>query len=229
MNLDEQLLAQKQEEGGRNAETAWGAYDSARNSAWADKASRLRKAQRSGGSDDSQTEPSAVSLREAVLAAKKKESAQAGGEGGDSGAASPIRQGSSKLLQQAWLNIITSWGCTLFWINIHAFFLNQLFGDKFFCKLGDEWKDSIPGGGAATAAGGVAGKVAGAVAEAKPPVKPSMEIWGLIGCDLGCLLILLAVASIIAIVVMIVSDPVAAAQIVGEVIVELFKKMVGAQ
>ncbi len=205
MSLDEQLLAQQQETDERSAESAWAAQDSARDAAWAEKASRFREAQRTGGPDGQ----GATSLREAVLAEKRKEAAKDGkDEGGSSASASPIRQGASKLLQQSWINLIPSWGCTLIWINIHAFFLNLVFGDKLFCKLGDEWKDMIPGGGAAAAgaAGGMAGKVAGAAAEAKPPVKPSMEIWGLIGCDLGCLFIIIAVASLIALVAKLFTD-----------------------
>ena len=52
--------------------------------------------------------------------------------------ASPINKSTSKLLQQAWLNLIDSFGLTLIWINIHVF-LNLVLGSKLFCKLGDEW------------------------------------------------------------------------------------------
>ncbi|MFA6194849.1 MAG: hypothetical protein WC719_03865 [Patescibacteria group bacterium] len=223
MSLDEQLLAQQQEPDERNAETAWGAYDSARESAWSEKASRLREAQRAGGPDGQ----GATSLREAVLAEKKKAGATPGSDGESGSSPSPLKQGASKLLQQSWLNLITSFGCTLIWINIHAFFLNQIFGEKFFCNLGDEWKDMIPGGGAAAAGaiGGVAGKVAGAAADAKPPVKPSMEIWGLIGCDLGCLFLLIAVASVIYIISAIIFDPVSSVKIIGEALWDLLKSI----
>lgn len=209
MNLDEQLLAQQSEPDERSAD-----------SAWAEKASRLREAQRSG-SPDSQ---GATSLREAVLAEKRKEAVKTtSAETAESSAVSPLNLGTSKLLQQSWLSLIPSWGCTLIWINIHAFFLNQVFGEKYFCKLGDEWTGALPG------AGGVAGKVTGAAAEAKPPVKPSLEIWGLIGCDLGCLFLLIAVASVITIIVMVITDPVGATALVGQTIADLFKKIFGIQ
>lgn len=50
----------------------------------------------------------------------------------------PVGDSTSSLLRQAWLNLIPSYGLTLFWINTHAF-LNKVLGNKFFCKLGEEW------------------------------------------------------------------------------------------
>jgi hypothetical protein len=52
--------------------------------------------------------------------------------------AAPIRQATNKLLQQAWLNLIDSFGLTLIYINIHVF-LRFVVGKKLFCKLGQEW------------------------------------------------------------------------------------------
>lgn len=56
----------------------------------------------------------------------------------------PIQQGTSKLLQAAWENLIPSWGLTLLWIDIHVF-LNMLF-PKMFCDLGKEWLSAKSGG-----------------------------------------------------------------------------------
>lgn len=50
----------------------------------------------------------------------------------------PIRQGTSRALQWAWKALIPSWGLSAIWINIHVF-LKQIFGEKLFCKLGEEW------------------------------------------------------------------------------------------
>ncbi|MFH1233059.1 MAG: hypothetical protein V1649_00180 [Patescibacteria group bacterium] len=50
----------------------------------------------------------------------------------------PAKAGISELLKQAWLNLISSFGLTLIWINIHVF-LRWVLGDKLFCKLGEEW------------------------------------------------------------------------------------------
>lgn len=70
-------------------------------------------------------------------------------------AAAPIQQGTSKLLQQAWLTLIDSWGATLIWINIHVF-LKWTVGEQFFCKLGREWLPSAGKPGAAAATKGTA-------------------------------------------------------------------------
>jgi hypothetical protein len=61
-------------------------------------------------------------------------------------AAAPIQQATSKMLQQAWLNLIDSWGTTLVWINVH-WILNMVMGDKFFCDLGKEWLPKAGKGG----------------------------------------------------------------------------------
>jgi hypothetical protein len=187
MNLDEQLLAQKQEGAKTSGESG-----------------SLREAQRAGnqitgGADGSPTEPGALSLRETVLAAKKKDGAQAGERGTGGGEAiAPMRRGLSKLLQQAWLNLITSWGLTLIWINIHVF-LSYIFGEKLFCKLGEEWKDMIPGAGGAG--------VAGFAGNSQPPVKGSNECCDLAGCNLGCLFIVIAIACGIAMVLGVITNP----------------------
>jgi len=69
-------------------------------------------------------------------------------------AAAPIQQGTSKLLQQSWLNLIDSYGLTLIWINIHVF-LRFTIGEKFFAKLGREWLPKVSKG--ASGAKGVSG------------------------------------------------------------------------
>lgn len=66
----------------------------------------------------------------------------------------PAKQGLNKLLQQAWLNIIDSFGLTLIWINLHVF-LKWVLGEDLFCKLGEEWLPKQ-----ATQAGGDAAKTA---------------------------------------------------------------------
>ena len=188
MSLDEQLLAQKREAD----ETAGRAGD-------------LRAAQRAG-SDGSKSagsgayqenESAPASLREAVRAGKKKDEGKGAGDKIASAAAAPMRRSTSKLLQQAWLNIIDSFGLTLIWVNIHVF-LSYVLGEKLFCKLGDEWADMIPGGGAAGMPG---------AAEAKPPVKASNECCLLGGCDLGCLFIIIAIACLMAMIVGVITNP----------------------
>lgn len=100
---------------------------------------------------------------------------------------SPIRKATDSLLKFAWENLITSWGFTLLYIDIHVF-LNQVFGPKVFRDLGEEW---IP----------AAIKKLG---EGKTKSAASMlkiaEGAG-VGClNLGCLVILLFVFVIICII-----------------------------
>jgi len=50
----------------------------------------------------------------------------------------PARLGTSNALRWAWGALLPSWGLSSIWINIHVF-LKAVFGEKLFCKLGDEW------------------------------------------------------------------------------------------
>jgi hypothetical protein len=54
------------------------------------------------------------------------------------------REGTDHLLRAAWLNLIPSWGLSLFYINTHVF-LSWLF-PKQFCSLGQEWPQGMAGG-----------------------------------------------------------------------------------
>ncbi|MGI6373956.1 MAG: hypothetical protein ACOX0C_01330 [Patescibacteria group bacterium] len=89
----------------------------------------------------------------------------------------------NRLLRQAWINLIPSWGLTLIWINIHVI-LSMVFGKAAFCKLGDEWL-----GGAAIGKKNISGSRLNL-----------LEKIGLALLDLGCLVILIGF-SIIAIIV----------------------------
>ena len=97
-----------------------------------------------------------MSLRQRVASAKKalniKEKAK---KKIDEKITAPAKMGTNWLLKGAWLNLISSWGLTLFYINIHVF-LRFVLGEKLFCKLGDEW---IPK--KIKAVGGDAGKMGG--------------------------------------------------------------------
>jgi len=64
----------------------------------------------------------------------------------------PARAGTSRALQWAWKALIPSWGLSSIWLNIHVF-LRMVFGEKLFCKLGEEWIPKPLAG-----AGGEAGK-----------------------------------------------------------------------
>lgn len=66
----------------------------------------------------------------------------------------PAKLGTSRALQWAWITLIPSFGLTLLYINLHVF-LRYVFGEKLFCKLGEEWIPKQLAG-----AGGEAGKMA---------------------------------------------------------------------
>src|SRR5680860_212743 len=118
---------------------------------------------------------------------------------------SRARKAASALLRAAWTNLITSFGLTTFWINIHVF-LNRVLGGKMFCKLGEEWTDKVGLSGAAKE--GVNKKLSNSVG--------LVEKMGL-GClNLGCLAIVFAVLIVIALLLNI-----------GDYFVEILKGFAG--
>jgi len=54
-----------------------------------------------------------------------------------------VNQVTSNALKQSWLNLITSFGATILWINAHVF-LRYSFGGGLFCRLGEEWTAKNP-------------------------------------------------------------------------------------
>lgn len=106
-------------------------------------------------------------------------------------AAAPINLGTSRLLQAAWRALIPSFGLTLIYINIHVF-MGQVIGEKFFCKLGDEWQAGLTAGGAKEIAGAFkkSGRVIGMV-----------EVMALIFLDLAVFFIIMSILAWIAMIV----------------------------
>ena len=117
--------------------------------------------------DTNEQQEAGQSLREQVLAAKQEEAKkkaakektaeQTGAQAGAEGAGKKF--GTSMLLKMSWLNLIDTFGLTLIYINIHVF-LRWVLGEKFSCKLGEEWAPSnlkTVAGGAEQAAGKMAG------------------------------------------------------------------------
>lgn len=180
-NIDEQLLNKNKEEEA------------------AGRAGELLEAKRSdaGGGSGAEFAPES-SLRERIFK-KKQEEATATKEGGAEGklaeaATAPIRKGTSKLLQQAWLNLADSFGLTLLWIDIHVW-LGSIFGHKFFCKLGQEWLDN---------------NIVSAeneYAKSQGKTLGTVEPMVLVGCNLGCFFILLVVIMIVAMIVGVITNP----------------------
>ena len=106
-----------------------------------DKARELRQVQtnaRKGGVSDG---GEGDSLRERTMSAQKSAlKLEADKKAKDSeGAPNALQMGTGKLLQQAWINLIPSFGLTLIWINIHAFMRMIPGFSSVFCKIGDEW------------------------------------------------------------------------------------------
>jgi len=126
MSVDSELLARS----GQTEEKSSG-----------EKAGDLRAAQRN---NLGQTPPAdeSPSLRQVVQEERRSQAKIAATKAKQalSKATAPARRATSKLLQEAWINIIPSFGLTIIWINIHVF-LGMVFGNNFFCKLGGEWID----------------------------------------------------------------------------------------
>lgn len=133
-NLDEQLITKSSDEA---AERAGRLIESKRR--LLDGKETLIQQREREQAEDSQPK----SLREEVIDAKRKRKSQEEKNGLISEATSPIRKATSRVLRQAWLHTIDSWGLTFIWVNIHAFLSNVL-GEKLFCKLGHEWLDVAP-------------------------------------------------------------------------------------
>ncbi|QQG52227.1 MAG: hypothetical protein HY931_02685 [Candidatus Falkowbacteria bacterium] len=168
------------------------------------KAGALNEAKRNGDNPENGQASEPQTLREAVIAEKRKQAAEEAKAGGGlkQKAAAPMRKGTSKLLQSAWEYLIPSWGLTLIWINIHVF-LSLVIGRDVFCRLGDEWLDAMPGGGGAAqkaALGEASQKISGCANMGESMV--------LVGLDLLLLIVIIAIVAVIALLVKFVEDPV---------------------
>ena len=107
---------------------------------------------------------------------------------------SPAKAGTSHALQWAWKVLIPSWGLSLVYINIHVF-LKYVFGEKLFCKLGEEWLPK---------------QATEAVGEAGNTVNKSIglvEIMVLLILDLIFLSVVLGVLALLALIVSWATNP----------------------
>lgn len=107
----------------------------------------------------------------------------------------PINKGTSSLLKAAWENLVTSWGLTLIWIDIHIF-LGMVLGNKMFCKLGMEWAPAALKQAQFKKAE-MLGKTAGAI-----------EGTGVACLNLGCLFIVIAALMIVAMMLDVMENPI---------------------
>ena len=99
-------------------------------------------------------------------------------------ALNPAKMGTSSLLKWAWGVLIPSFGLSLIYINMHVF-LRWIFGDKLFCKLGEEWVPKQVG-----SVLGEEGKMTGIGIGL-------IEVMGLVFLDLAVLIIILVQTAII--------------------------------
>lgn len=185
-NLDEQLMTRSSDEAAERA----GRLTESRRGQSGEKETLIQQRERE---ERENSQPR--SLREEVMAAKKARQAkeEKGGVLGE--AVSPIRKATSRLLRQAWLHVIDSWGLTFIWVNIHAFLSNVL-GEKIFCKLGHEWADLAPAEAASNPA----------MEEAKKRAA-TVEKMG-VGCiDAVLIVIILFIVGIIALILNVVDSP----------------------
>ena len=122
-------------------------------------AGRKLREDKVGGTDEGEGGTKAdepKSLREQVMAARRAmDIKQRAKDKIEEKITAPARMGTNYVLRWAWITLIPSWGVSLIYINLHVF-LKMVFGEKLFCKLGEEW---IPK--KIQAVGGEAGKMGG--------------------------------------------------------------------
>ena len=102
------------------------------------KAGDLQAAKRESPLGAASKESGGLSFSEQVHLSRQEDSQTAKDKKDKSSASSPFRLVTDKLLKSSWANLISSWGLTLLYIDVH-FFLNQVLGKKFFGPLGEEW------------------------------------------------------------------------------------------
>ena len=161
-------------------------------------AGRKLREDRMGGADGGEGETKAdepKNLRQTVMAARRAmDIKQRAKDKIEEKVTAPARMGTNYVLRWAWLTLIPSFGLSLLYVNLHVF-LKMVFGEKLFCKLGDEW---IPK--KVQAVGGEAGKMGGKAIGI-------VEVMGLLFLDLAVLAIIAVILVIIVLLVTIIADP----------------------
>ena len=138
MSLDEELIARSNQSNEEADDSESDAPDSGINgkSSSSSKAAAFQAAKqeaRNGAELESQDDLMADKVAKSRLQKTKDKASQA-----IAAAVSPAKQGLSQLLKSSWLNLIPSFGLTLFWIDIH-YLASYVFGKNLFCDLGEEW------------------------------------------------------------------------------------------
>lgn len=125
MSVDDRLLSAQTEKNPDNqAESS------------SDRAGALRESRRA--EENNENEPEQEDLRIQVMSKRKEMALKMKGK--LSKAELAFSAGTSKLLQGAWRNIVTSFGFSFLYVYVHLF-LKGIFGKRFFADLGSEWRD----------------------------------------------------------------------------------------
>ncbi len=144
-------------------------------------AGRKLREDRMGGADEGEGETKAdepKSLRQSVMAARRAmDIKQRAKDKIEEKVVAPARMGTNYALRWAWMTLIPSFGLSLIYVNLHVF-LKFVFGEKLFCKLGEEWISKK-----IQAVGGDAGKMTGKAIGI-------VEVMALLALDLAILFII---------------------------------------
>ena len=156
-------------------------------------AGRKLREDRMGGADEGEGETKAdepKSLRQSVMAARRvMDIKQRAKDKIEEKVVAPVKRGTNWLLKQAWLSIGTVFGFIFIglpYINLHVFG-KAVLGEKFFCKLGDEWKPAYKD---VAGAFGQMGRAIGIV-----------EVMALLVLDLAAFLGVIALIAVLVIVI----------------------------
>ena len=125
MSVDDRLLSAQTEKNSDN-----------QTESSSDRAGALRESQRA--EENNENEPEQEDLRSQVMSKRKEMILKMKGK--FSQAELAFSAGTSKLLQGAWRNIVTSFGFSFLYVYVHLF-LKGIFGKRFFADLGSEWRD----------------------------------------------------------------------------------------
>lgn len=215
-NIDEQLLGGQNRDNvaSKGSAARAGALNQARQISKRDKNKKKSSANQTGNLADNQDDQPET-LREAVRANKAKQNlAGSLKDKAKDAAAAAVSKGTSKLLQAAWENLVDSFGLTLIWIDIHVW-LGEIFGNKFFCKLGMEWLDQNIQGAQAD------------YAKSQGEIITTVEPMVLIGCNIGCFFILMIIAVIAYVIIGILTGDVETYQAMFAAVWAMFEGFVG--
>lgn len=208
MAIDEELLSRSQaaDAGGDSAGNAAPVSDrqnEEEQDETADRAGSLRaavQAQKAGLPPDSTGD-----LRADRKRAQRQQGASSKINKAVKAALSPARKALSGLLKAAWENLITSFGTTLVWIDIHVF-MNKIGFEALFCDLGEEWLPEKP----------ETPVVKGDSADQSGPAEEAAKSVGLVekmGCccvNFGCFLLVLSVLVLISLILKVIENPMSA-------------------